>query len=149
MPPPTSRLPPSGCIDYSANASQDQRSGHCLPNSLPALGKREPERGASLQEATLAAASCKRWTVGTLYIKFHTHCGPGYALLERQEWAGWRGLEPKPFKNQSLPNGEPGGPGNLHSTSLATPIIPGSHVPLKLSPASCITPSPCVCPSVS
>lgn len=60
MPPPTSRLPPSGCIDYSANASQDQRSGHCLPNSLPALGKREPERGASLQEATLAAASCKR-----------------------------------------------------------------------------------------
>lgn len=59
MLPPASRLPPHGCIDYSTNASQDQRSGHCLPNSLLASGKREPERGASLQEATVAAASCR------------------------------------------------------------------------------------------
>lgn len=70
-----SRLPPSGCIDYSANASQDQRSGHCLPNSLPALGKGEPERALDYRKLhwLLLLLCVERWQWGPCTsISIHT-----------------------------------------------------------------------------
>lgn len=88
--------------------------------------EKESQRGAlAYRKPQWLLLRVERWAVGTLYIKFHTHHDPGYALLERQEWEGWWGLEPKPFKNQTLPNGEPGGPGSAQ-------CLPGhSHHPRR------------------
>lgn len=116
--------------------------------------ERRAREGASLQEtksvAAAAAAAANRggqWGPCT-WNSIRTVAQA--SLLERQEWARWWGLGPKPLKTSlSQPASQVAQtvctvpPGHSHH-----PRLPCTE-PLSLPPAFCVTPPPCVCPSIS
>lgn len=110
LPPPTSHPVAASTTPTSdsASAGQDQRSGHCLPNSFTGIRKGEPERALAyrkphLRRRLLLLLLQIEVGSGTLHMELRTHCGPGLSFGEVGV-GRVVGTEAKTIKNQSLPN---------------------------------------------
>lgn len=119
------------------------------PTVTSMLGGGESQRRAlAYRKPQWLLLHVERWAMGTLYIEFHTHRDPGYALWRGRSGQGGGDWSQNHLRT-SLSQMASLVAQALHNASLAAPIIPGTHVPLKLPPATCVIPPPCVCPSVT
>lgn len=115
------------------------------------IRKGEPERALAYRKPHRRQLLLLQVEVGsgTLHTELRTHCGPGLSFGEVGV-GRVVGTEAKTIKNQSLPTGEPGGPGSLHSASGP---LPPSQAPMYRTPEPASNllchPSSCVCPSIS